>query len=184
MTDEQLMLKFGKGDQVAFEELFARHRQRVYGFYRRRVPGRERAEELTQETFLALLHSAGRYQPQAPFRTYLFAVAFRILGAERRKAALRSFLFLSGGKSESSRDDRSEEALWLREALRRLEKTDREILMLREFERFSYAEIAQLLNLPLNTMRSRLFRARTKLREKLEGVGVAENALLAKGDNT
>ena len=71
MMDEQLMLKFGQGDQVAFEELYARHRQRVYAFYRRRVPGRERAEELTQETFLALLHSAGRYQPQAPFRTYL-----------------------------------------------------------------------------------------------------------------
>jgi len=184
MTDEQLMLRFGQGDQGAFEELFARHRQRVYAFYRRRVPGRERAEELTQETFLALLRSAGRYQPQAPFRTYLFAVAFRILGAERRKAALRSLLFLSGDKSESSRDDRREEALWLREALRRLEKTDREILMLREFEQFSYAEIAQLLNLPLNTLRSRLFRARTKLREKLEGIGVAENALLAKGDNT
>lgn len=71
MMDEQLMLKFGQGDQVAFEELYARHRQRVYAFYRRRVPGRERADELTQETFLALLHSAGRYQPQAPFRTYL-----------------------------------------------------------------------------------------------------------------
>jgi len=184
MTDEQLMLRFGQGDQGAFEELFARHRQRVYAFYRRRVPGRERAEELTQETFLALLHSAGRYQPLAPFRTYLFAVAFRILGAERRKAALRSFLFLSGQKSEPSREDRREESLWLREALRRLEKTDREILMLREFEQFSYAEIAQLLHLPLNTMRSRLFRARTKLREKLEGVGVAERALLAKGDNT
>jgi len=66
MTDEQLMVQFAKGVRVAFDELFARHQQRVYAFFRRRVPGGERAEELTQETFLALLHSAGRYQPQAP----------------------------------------------------------------------------------------------------------------------
>lgn len=184
MTDEQLMLQFAEGRQVAFEELFARHRQRVYAFFRRRVPGRECAEELTQETFLALLDSASRYQPRAPLRTYLFGVAFRILRAERRKTLWRAFLFLSTEKGEPSREGRVEEALWLRQALDRLDKTDREVLMLREFEQFSYAEIAQLLHLPLNTVRSRLFRARAKLREKLEAAGAVEHPLLAKGDNT
>jgi RNA polymerase sigma factor (sigma-70 family) len=57
--------------------------------------------------------------------------------------------------------------LWLRDAVNRLERMDREILLLREFEQLSYAEIAELLRLPLNTVRSRLFRARTALRELL-----------------
>ncbi len=50
--------------------------------------------------------------------------------------------------------------MWLRDAVNRLERMDREILLLREFEQLSYAEIAELLRLPLNTVRSRLFRAR------------------------
>ncbi len=57
--------------------------------------------------------------------------------------------------------------LFMREALRKLEAMDREILLLREFEQLSYAEIAGLLNLPVNTVRSRLFRARRALRELL-----------------
>ena len=57
--------------------------------------------------------------------------------------------------------------LWVREALEQLEKTDREILMLREYEQLSYAEIAATLRVPLNTVRSRLFRARMALKEKL-----------------
>jgi RNA polymerase sigma-70 factor (ECF subfamily) len=57
--------------------------------------------------------------------------------------------------------------LWLRDAVNKLERVDREILLLREFEQLSYAEIAELLRLPLNTVRSRLFRARTALRDLL-----------------
>jgi RNA polymerase sigma factor (sigma-70 family) len=57
--------------------------------------------------------------------------------------------------------------LWLRDAVNKLERVDREILLLREFEQLSYAEIAELLRLPLNTVRSRLFRARAALRELL-----------------
>jgi RNA polymerase sigma factor (sigma-70 family) len=57
--------------------------------------------------------------------------------------------------------------MWLRDAVNKLERVDREILRLREFEQLSYAEIAELLNLPLNTVRSRLFRARTALRDPL-----------------
>jgi RNA polymerase sigma factor (sigma-70 family) len=57
--------------------------------------------------------------------------------------------------------------VWLREAVNKLERIDREILLLREFDQLSYAEIAELLRLPLNTVRSRLFRARTALRELL-----------------
>lgn len=184
VTDEELMLMFARGDGSKFDELFDRYRQTLYAFYRRRVPDRERAEELMQETFLVLLRSASRYERQAPFRSYLFAIAFRVLGAERRRAALRSFFFLPCARKEPSEQHGTDEVLWLRQALGRMEKMDREILMLREFEQLSYAEIAKLLHLPLNTVRSRLFRARSALRESLEGIVANESPLVAKGGRT
>lgn len=181
-SDEQLMLAFARGDQACFDELFLRYRQLIYAFFRRRVLDKGRAEELTQEVFLALLRAASRYQPLSLFRTYVFSIAFRTLGADRRKSALRAFFFLPTAKYEPSTRSGIEERMWLRQALSRLDKTDREILMLREFEQLSYAEIAELLVLSLNTVRSRLFRARLALRDTLQGSVGPENTLLVKGD--
>jgi len=65
-------------------------------------------------------------------------------------------------------DSRADETLWVRQALDRLEPVEREILMLREYEQLSYAEIAELLRLPLNTVRTRLFRSRVALKRYLE----------------
>jgi len=167
-SDEQLMLAFSRGVAEAFTELFARYKQPVFGFFRRWVADPSHAEELTQETFLAIVRGAARYQPRALFRTYLYAISFKILRAYRRKAAMRTTLF---GAAAASREpgvaDRTDVAVLLRHALMKLERTDREILMLREFEQLTYSEIAELLSLPVNTVRSRLFRARAALRELL-----------------
>jgi RNA polymerase sigma-70 factor (ECF subfamily) len=163
------MLAFSQGSPESFTVLFRRYKQPIYGFFRRRVTDLAHAEELTQETFLALVRSASRYQPRALFRTYLYAIALKILRAHRRKAAFRAtFLGHRGSAPDPSRHDATESALWVRRALAKLDSTDRETLMLREFEQLSYAEIADLLQLPLNTVRSRLFRARMALRGLLE----------------
>ena len=164
------MLAFSHGDASAFDELFVRYHQRIFAFLRRRTTDQARAEELTQETFLALIRGAFRYQPRALFRTYLYAIALKILRGDRRKIAFRSFFAGSNEKTELASDSPkdSDEVLWLRQALSRLDSTDREILLLREFEQLTYLEIADLLKLPLNTVRSRLFRARLALREHLE----------------
>src|SRR6266849_4988002 len=168
-SDEHLMLAFSQGSPESFTVLFRRYKQPIYGFFRRRVTDLAHAEELTQETFLALVRSASRYEPRALFRTYLYAIALKILCAHRRKAAFRAtFLGHRGSNPDPSRRDATESALWVRRALAKLDSTDREILLLREFEQLSYAEIADLLQLPLNTVRSRLFRARTALRNLLE----------------
>jgi RNA polymerase sigma-70 factor, ECF subfamily len=168
-SDEQLMLAFSKGSSYAFDELFSRYRQPVYGFFRRRVTESTLAEELTQETFLALLRAASRYEPRALFRTYLYAIGFKILRAHRRKAAFRATFFGPRNSApDPSKSDATESGLWVRRAVERLEALDREILLLREFEQLSYAEIADLLQLRINTVRSRLFRARTALRDLLE----------------
>ena len=168
-SDEQLMLAFSKGSSEAFTELFSRYKQKLYGFFRRRIAEPAHAEELTQETFVVLLRAASRYEPRALFRTYLYAIGFKILRAHRRKAAFRAtFLGHQKTAADPSKQDATESALWVRRAVEKLEPMDREILLLREFEELSYAEIADLLQLPLNTVRSRLFRARTGLRNLLE----------------
>src|SRR5436305_6130471 len=169
MSDERLMLAFSQGSSEAFTELFHRYKQPVFGFFCRRVSDPANAEELTQETFFALIRAAARYEPRALFRTYLYAIGFKILRAHRRKAAFRAtFLGQRNSSPDPSRRDATESGLWVRRAVEKLDPLDREILMLREFEQLSYAEIADLLQLPLNTVRSRLFRARTALRNLLE----------------
>ena len=168
-SDEQLMLAFTLGSSEAFAELFGRYKQPIYGFFRRRTPDSYHAEELSQETFFALLRASSSYQPRALFRTYLYAFAFRILRAHRRKAIFRT-MFFAQPKSipDPFKQDATESGLWVRRAVEKLDPIDREILLLREFEQLSYAEIADLLQLPINTVRSRLFRARTALRNLLD----------------
>src|SRR5260370_17297069 len=167
-SDEHLMLAFSQGSREAFTELFRRYKQPIYGFFRRRVTDSAHAEELAQETFLALVRSASRYQPRALFRTYLYAIALKLLRAHRRKAAFRAtFLGPRGSTPDPSRHDATESSLWIRRAVAKLDPIDREILLLREFEQLSYAEITDLLQLPLNTVRSRLFLAPIAFRSLL-----------------
>jgi RNA polymerase sigma-70 factor, ECF subfamily len=168
VTDEQLMLACSHGSADAFTELFERYKQPLFGFFRRRVADPAQAEELTQETFLAILRAASRYQPTALFRTYLYAIAFKILRAHRRKTAFRAtFLGAATHSNEPASRNATHTEILLRETIAKLDRTDREILLLREFEQLSYVEIAELLTLPVNTVRSRLFRARTALRDLL-----------------
>src|ERR1039458_6942827 len=168
ISDETLMLDFQYGSRQAFEELFARYRGPLYGFLRRRLNGDQRAEDLTQETFLAVIRGADRYTPSALVRTYLYGIAMNLLAAERRKLAKDS----PPGKEapEPAKREASDSILWVRQALDKLDDSEREILMLREYEQLSYGEIAELLKLPLNTVRPRLFRSRMALRGHLEPV--------------
>jgi len=165
-SDEALMVEFQHGSREAFAELYARYREPLHGFFRRRLKNRERAEDLAQETFLAVVRAAVRYEPRALVRTYLYGIALKLLAAERRK--------LSGNEPqadpehEAGREAVQEKGLWVRQALERLDAAEREVLMLREYEQLSYEEIAELLRLPVNTVRSRLFRARMAFKELLE----------------
>jgi RNA polymerase sigma-70 factor, ECF subfamily len=163
VTDETLILEFQRGSRAALDELFARYREPIYGFFRRRLPDRQRAEDLTQETFLAVIRASSRYQPRSLVRTYLYAIALKLVAAERRAHARSQ----GTPAADPVARDVADAALWIREAVEKLEPAEREVLMLREYEQLSYAEIADLLRLPLNTVRTRLFRARLALKEHL-----------------
>src|ERR1700732_5050705 len=145
-SDEQLILELKQGSEPAFTELFLRYRERVYGFFRRRMNDAAQAEELAQETFLAVLRAATRYEPRATFRAYLFGIAFNILAAHRRKSASApaSATTRPDEVLPSSRTDQ-ETPMCGRKAVKQLEAAEREFLLLREFEKLSYEEIAKIL---------------------------------------
>ncbi len=166
ISDEALMLEFQGGSREAFEQLFARYRGPLYGYFRRRLNGDQRAEDLTQDTFLAVIRAVDRYEPRALFRTYLYSIGMNLLAAERRKQHRDSPPVTPA--PEPATHGAPDAALWVRQALEKLDESEREILMLREYEQLSYAEIAELLKLPVNTVRSRLFRSRMALRGYLE----------------
>ncbi len=159
MTDERLMLLFRLGNSEAFTELFRRYSSPVYG---RRLENPARAEELAQETFVAVLRGIERYEPRATFRTYLYGIAMKILMAERRKSARREQS--AAATLDPTSDSCVDEAIWVQRAIEQLDADHRDILLLREYEQLTYDEIAALLRLPVNTVRSRLFRARTALK--------------------
>jgi RNA polymerase sigma-70 factor (ECF subfamily) len=184
-TDEQLISAFAAGSGEAFHQLFHRYKQPLYGFFRRRLAesGQAHAEELTQETFLAVVRASSSYQPTALFRTWLYSIGFRLLHAHRRKSAFRAtFLGSADVEREAARVISIDVDLQVRQALARLDRVDRELLMLREFEQLSYAEIAELLEIPIHTVRSRLFRARAALRAMLTAPKPSTANIAAKKD--
>lgn len=166
-SDEDLMDQTRQGSRAAFETLFERYREPIWRFFRRRTPDAARAEELAQDTFVAVFDGAARYERRGTFRSYLFGIAYNILFADRRKSAHRTTAPLDEDAGAADFCD-PDPGLWVRDALARLDDDDREILMLREYEQLSYLEIADVRNTPLNTVRSQLFRARMALKTELE----------------
>jgi RNA polymerase sigma-70 factor (ECF subfamily) len=131
MSDEVLMLAFQRGSREAFDELYVRYRSPLYGFFRRRLNSEGRAEDLAQETFLVIIRSADRYEPRALVRTYLYAIALKLLMSERRKQAQ------DGPDMDSVTEPAvygsADRDLWVREGLQKSDDLEREILMLREY---------------------------------------------------
>src|SRR5260370_31397290 len=113
-SDEQLMVAFSRGSTDAFGELFSRYKQPMFGFFRRRLRDPAQAEELTQETFLAILRASSHYEPSATFRTYLYAIGFNILRAHRRKAAFRA-MFHGIEDREAVTRNTMDADVWLRD---------------------------------------------------------------------
>jgi RNA polymerase sigma-70 factor, ECF subfamily len=167
VSDENLIAEVKSGSRAAFEALFDRYREPVWRFFRRRMADTGRVEELAQDTFVGILEGAARYQQRGSFRSYLFGVAYNVLLADRRKAALRATTPMEAEPIDSQSGD-PDATLWVRGALATLDDDDREILMLREYEQLSYQEIADIRRAPLNTIRSQLFRARAALRTALD----------------
>lgn len=174
-SDAELARKALAGDRAAFGELVERHARRVVTLAYAMVRDREKARDLAQEAFLEAFQALSSLREPGRFGAWLAGIARRrcIYAIRRERRAARALAVRAseprveppGPEGAASRSD--EEARLL-EALGRLSRRYREVLVLRHFEGKSYAEIAEMLDLTVATVEKRLTRARNKLREALE----------------
>lgn len=169
-TEAALVDRMRRGDEGAFETLYARHQPAVYRYALRMTGSPEMADDAVQETFLALLHSRGYNAEVGPLRSYLYGTArnllFRIWGVQGRLEEVNE------GLADDAPDPleglaAAEQVLRVRQALAGLPPHYREAVVLCDLEELSYAEVAELLGCAVGTIRSRLNRARAMLLERL-----------------
>jgi RNA polymerase sigma-70 factor (ECF subfamily) len=176
VTDDDLMRMFRDGDADAFDTLFDRHYAVVYRFARALLT--DGAEEALQETFLAVARAADRYEPRGHFRTWLLRIVrnrcLNRLEAERARRAmmqdggLRVIAPASPDPSPPQRAEMDERLARVRAAVAELPDRQREALSIYAFEQMSYREIAAVMTMPVNTVKTLIHRARAAVAAALE----------------
>lgn len=163
-SDEFLMAAFTQGDRESFDRLVSRYSSVLDAYFRRRLPDDGRAEELRQETLLAILSLATSYEEKGRFRSLLFSIAHRKLvsarRAEKRAEPVTEELPAPAAHPES---------LPIRRALADLPEPLRETLMLKFFEGLTAAEVGEVLGCSPDAVRARVFRAKSILARRLYG---------------
>jgi RNA polymerase sigma-70 factor (ECF subfamily) len=184
-ASESLMLRFRAGEVRAFELLLQRHRQSVYEFVLRSVGfhNAAQAEDLTQETFLRVVKQASTYEPKSKFTTWLFTLARNLCidASRRRKHRKTQSLDAQDEEGHSLLDRTADKGLAVdreavsRELRARLERAidelpedQREVFLMREAADLSFKEIAEVIGISENTVKSRMRYALEKLRVSLD----------------
>jgi RNA polymerase sigma-70 factor (ECF subfamily) len=181
-SDEALVARYRGGEVAAFEALLDRHGRGVHRFLARLVGNAARAEELSQDCWLRFLDAAPRWKDGGRFRTWLYAVARNLATDEARRAVHRPHharepatgvpwepdAVPSAGRAPEDAAADSELRARLERAVAALPVEQREVFLLREYEGIPFAEIAQLTDAPLPTVKSRMRYALEALRRALE----------------
>jgi len=185
-TDRALVLRAQDGERAAFGELVTRYMQRAYYTALGLVGTHDDALDLSQDAFARAFRARGTIDPERPFFPWLYQIIRRLCyNHTRDERSHREKLEKSGswladttmGQKPVSPDralERSELREQVTRAIDRLRKREREVLVLREFQELRYREIAELLEIPIGTVMSRLYTARRSLARELEAAGVAE----------
>ncbi|RBP48934.1 RNA polymerase sigma-70 factor (ECF subfamily) [Arenicella xantha] len=167
MRDESLMAAYAKGDAIAFDELYARHKHAVFQFLRRQCPSVQVCEELVQDTWLAVIHGAPNYQPTAQFRTWLYRMAHnRLVDHWRRFGSSSNVLFEELSDALAVLPDTTTREIELDDLLLQLEQLPQEQVetLLLKTAGFSHTEIADITSTKPETVKSRLRYATQRLR--------------------
>lgn len=173
MTDDLLVERAKAGDRTAFRALFLAHRQQVLRLVHRYVPAEE-VEDVAQEVFLHVHRSLGSFRGESRFSTWLYRLTLNVTRMHLRRQKSRPKLRLAGDDEHGVLDqpdhetpgrvaDRNERARALYRLLDRLSEKKREALVLHDLEGVSAEEIANLLSIPVMTVRTRIFYARREL---------------------
>jgi RNA polymerase sigma-70 factor (ECF subfamily) len=170
--ETELMLRVKAGERAAFEELFHLYQKPLSNYLFRLTGNRARAEDLIQDTFLRLWKAAPSYEPTAKVSTYVFRIAHNLFlneVARRREKALESMD--AETRSDPASDlNRREVQSAVQRAVEELPEGEREVLLLSEYNGFKYAEISEILGIPVGTVKSRMFSAVQRLKEALKGL--------------
>ena len=185
-ADEDLMVLYQRGEVRAFEVLLSRHRKPVYNFILRFVGDKETAEDLLQEAFMRVIRGAEAYKRQAKFTTWLYTIARNLCVDQTRRRKHRKHASLDapmdqGDESgtlldvipsnEMASDRKSVNKQLhqkMQQAIEALSEEQREVFLMREFLDMPFKQIADVVGVPENTVKSRMRYALEKLRLELD----------------
>ncbi len=182
-TDEEIVARVLSGQEDLFETLVRRYQTRILSHVARMVGSREDALDLSQEIFLKVFGALDRFNPEFRFSTWLFRIAGNAAIDHLRKRKPRTVPLettdsdghVSSPEYKSSDLDpfgrlrNTERGDAITRAIADLPAEFRELIALRHFTGLSYEEIAEVKNMPLGTVKNKLFRARAVLKERLAG---------------
>jgi RNA polymerase sigma-70 factor, ECF subfamily len=181
--DTRLIAECLQGDTSAFGELVRRYQDRLYNTVYRHLDNAEDAQDVVQEAFLSAYQSLDSFKGNSEFFTWLYRIAVNTAISLRRKKKVTLSLHGAGDRngeavhepldpSEQTRPghglEQAEEERRIRNALHRLSPEHRMVLILKDMEGEKYETMAEVLQVPIGTVRSRLHRARAELREILQ----------------
>ena len=180
-SDEELIAAYQRGDAKALTMLFDHYKKPILNYALRIVGNRADAEDVTSDVFIAVMTKKETYQPKAKFSTWLFTIARNFCISKLRKKKNIFSLWMQGSDSgeyelldvpdtEPRADHRLKEkemTAHVKKAIEKLPETQREALVLREYQNLSYEEISQILNCSLENVKVLIFRARERLRQEL-----------------
>ena len=179
VEDLELVERARKGDVAAFTELVKRYEVRIYNLARRLLHDADDAAEAAQEAFLAAYEGLGGFRADASFYTWLYRIVLNKALSVRRARESRRDLAAGGDDPAAldrtadgadgpyERTEKSERARMVREAIDALGDDFRAVVVLKDMEGLEYEEIAEIIEAPLGTVKSRLHRARLLLKDAL-----------------
>lgn len=177
MEDAELVEQTRLGNTLCFDELVNRYRDRALRLVLSTLGSRPDLEDIIQDVFVKIYRSLDRFRGDASFSTYLYTVTINRCRDEMRRGKIRRFFSFDdwfahspeAGPVEANGQtlEREEIVAAVREAMKRLPKDTRMLLHLREIEELSYRELAEVFSVEIGTIKSRLARAREKLRVEL-----------------
>ena len=181
--DRQLLQQIAEGSREAFEQLYRAWQTRLFRYLLRMVGDSGTAEELTNDTMIAAWKAAASFKGQSKVSTWLFAIARNkalnslrqhqpeTVEVEEAMAATAS----AGGQEVSVSRDRLQSVM--KAALQQLSPDHREVMELTFYQELSYQEIAEIMQCPVNTVKTRMFYAKKKLQEILASRGITGELL-------
>jgi RNA polymerase sigma-70 factor (ECF subfamily) len=183
--DAQLIQKTLDGQSAAFGELVRKYQDRLYNTMVHVTGCRDDAQDVVQDAFVQAFVKLDSFQQASAFYTWLYRIAFNVAISHRRRkkptTSVEETRRSSGDEPSdddagpSERLEQEERRRLVQDAIARLSEEHRTILVLREIDGCCYETIAEILELPIGTVRSRLHRARLQLREELKEVLILED---------